>query len=432
MKINIAIVGAGIAGLSAAEKLSKNNKFKVVVFEEEAGIGGRTKVEEYRGVTIDYSAQFLFSNFETIMKSLNENKMNDKKHIIKKSLFSFYKNKKMHPFTVVGLFKYTSTKEKRELLTLAKKLRENSQLLKFTNVRTNEELDSDSFTNWLQKIGCENLVEYIAQPVTSALSLTHPEKISAAYGLALVNATLTKKIMSLSGGIGEICKKMHGNILKNGSTVITNEKVKRISIDGDKIAGLETNNGFFDIDIIINTTPLPRIKEIANKQIKDITGKVKYSPAIQTWILTESEQIKKMALMMPRIEWEDNMALLETSIKSEHHLPAGKSMVEVFAYEEYARKLMNKDDKYIAEKIIENLKEVVGIKKDTVEWIKVNKIKNAIPIHCKKYCETAEKINNFREVTGLYFAGDFAAMPCTETAAWSGNITAEKIEKEYI
>jgi predicted NAD/FAD-dependent oxidoreductase len=56
----LAIVGAGIAGLAAAQRLrALRPELEAVVFEKDAGAGGRAATRRLHGATFDYGAQYL-------------------------------------------------------------------------------------------------------------------------------------------------------------------------------------------------------------------------------------------------------------------------------------------------------------------------------------------------------------------------------------
>ena len=57
MSLNIAIIGAGVAGVSAANAL-KAHGFKVTIFEKSRGYGGRCATKRWDGHVVDHGAQY--------------------------------------------------------------------------------------------------------------------------------------------------------------------------------------------------------------------------------------------------------------------------------------------------------------------------------------------------------------------------------------
>jgi len=58
----IVVVGAGIAGLTAAYFLKKEG-YSPIVLEKSERVGGRTCTDVVNGFTIDYGAQYLMDKF---------------------------------------------------------------------------------------------------------------------------------------------------------------------------------------------------------------------------------------------------------------------------------------------------------------------------------------------------------------------------------
>jgi len=57
-EVRIAVVGAGVAGMSCAAELARTDA-RVSVFERSRGLGGRLATRRERGATFDHGAQFV-------------------------------------------------------------------------------------------------------------------------------------------------------------------------------------------------------------------------------------------------------------------------------------------------------------------------------------------------------------------------------------
>lgn len=64
---DVIIIGAGIAGLSAAHTLARNGK-KVVVFEASDDVGGRMRSDEYQGYILDRGFQVFLEGYPNQQK----------------------------------------------------------------------------------------------------------------------------------------------------------------------------------------------------------------------------------------------------------------------------------------------------------------------------------------------------------------------------
>ena len=61
------IIGAGPAGLTAANELLKTKDYEVIVLEETDSLGGISKTVEYNGNRMDIGGHRFFSKDETIL-----------------------------------------------------------------------------------------------------------------------------------------------------------------------------------------------------------------------------------------------------------------------------------------------------------------------------------------------------------------------------
>jgi len=90
---NIVIVGAGLAGLTAAKLLKQANK-KVTVLEASNQIGGKLKTDFINGFTLDYGFQVLLTNYPETKQILNYKALNLQTFVAGAYLFGA--NQKLH------------------------------------------------------------------------------------------------------------------------------------------------------------------------------------------------------------------------------------------------------------------------------------------------------------------------------------------------
>ncbi len=121
MSAKIAIVGAGISGLSAGYQLMKAG-FKPVIFEKESFIGGRMSSDRVDGFTIDKGA-YTFPEFHKNLRRFVES-LGMGNNLIQtpgtSSTFSQGKEYQIKIGSVIDFLKYKliSTKSKKDMIKL--------------------------------------------------------------------------------------------------------------------------------------------------------------------------------------------------------------------------------------------------------------------------------------------------------------------------
>jgi len=426
---SVVVVGAGLSGLVAAYTISKNKKYKVTIVEKDDFVGGRASTKVEKGFVIDSSAQLIFGNFTELLKLCGE--LNLQKSLIRIGYENivFYKNKKNYPLNLHGLLKYTNWKEKFELIKLIRFLKKNESSLNYTYDLNNNNFSNMNFSVWFKKNYSESLFDRFAQPIVSSNGLAHPEKMSASYGLALLNSSLRKKIYSFDGGIGAISKALKQAIQENGGKIITGNSVKKIRIKSGTVKGITVNKKFISADAIISSIPTTEFKKIYNydKSFDDLK-KIKYSPCIHLWIAFKEKVLENnFAYLLPRIEWKDHLAIIDSSIKSKSHVPKEKSMLELFIFEEHAEKLLNNTDKQIKDKLMNDLSTILGLElNDKINWYKLKRMSNGMPIHSPNHIKKIKCLYE-HNIKGLYFCGDYLGGPSLETAVFTGLKSAKQV-----
>ena len=74
-KIDIAIVGAGLAGLSCAKQLEEKENFNITIFEKDNRIGGRIKTDIIDGFTLDHGFQVLLPRYPEVKRCIDLKKI---------------------------------------------------------------------------------------------------------------------------------------------------------------------------------------------------------------------------------------------------------------------------------------------------------------------------------------------------------------------
>ena len=331
----VVIIGAGPAGLTAAYKLLKTKKYKVVILEESNCIGGISKTVNYKGNRMDIGGHRFFSKDKRVIEFWNEimplqgKKTYDDKKLKRESKLSkngpdpetedrvmlsrrrisriFYLNKffdypismKLETFKNMGLGKTISSGFS-YLKSMVIKKKEDS-LENFYINRFGKKLYSMFFEGYTEKLWGRSPKEidpsWGAQRV-KGLSIVAVIKdmlhISKKKETSLIEEFLYPKY-----GPGHLWETVAKDIEKMGGTIYKNHKVLKLNTDKSNIIFVEceVNNKkqVIDGDIFISSMP---IKDLVNgihrvpKKVKEIASGLPYRDFVTVGLLVKKLKLK--------------------------------------------------------------------------------------------------------------------------------------------
>ncbi|MBU4391409.1 MAG: FAD-dependent oxidoreductase, partial [Actinobacteria bacterium] len=188
------VVGGGASGLAAAYTLERAG-VDCTLLEKEEYSGGRIYGVVREGYTLDLGAQFFFTRYRSVIDIIKRLGIEDQLVWFKPSL-GILRDGTVHVVhtdvlynithpTALFKFRPLSSRGMRRGPKLGVKLLALRKKLDFDDPLKAIELDNISTTEYARRSFGDEILEYIVQPVVSALTLGEPEEVSAAYGLGL-------------------------------------------------------------------------------------------------------------------------------------------------------------------------------------------------------------------------------------------------------
>ena len=71
-KVNVVVIGAGIAGISAAKKICEDDRFDVKILEASNRIGGRIFTSDIDGIPVDFGATYIHGTEDNVIYELSK------------------------------------------------------------------------------------------------------------------------------------------------------------------------------------------------------------------------------------------------------------------------------------------------------------------------------------------------------------------------
>ncbi len=252
MKKEVAIIGAGLCGLTAAYKLVKNPQLKVRIYEGLTDIGGMARSFEYRGCNSDYGVHF-FHMHDKKAKKLIMNQL--KGNLYKREFFAkLYTKNTFYDYPP----RIPSVDLSEKAVTNVKKTGQNS-------------VEEESFEEWAcLRMGDEYYDTYFKEYTEKWWGIP-PDKLSAelikAVYSSLLKSSKVIKWYPVKGGIGILSKKLARRIFPQGK-ILLDHKLIGIETRDNKITNLvfETAKTQIvkNVDLVISTIPITELRKLLN------------------------------------------------------------------------------------------------------------------------------------------------------------------------
>lgn len=422
-KKKIAVVGAGIAGLTCAYELQKAG-FNVTVFEKEDVVGGRMASREKDGLIFDIGADHLCNLYTEMKKYCSEfDIVWEKMRFLK---YGVTRDKKIvSPYESIGwisrarlAFQYFRTRNIADFFEL-------SNLIEYDT--------EDAQTYMKRRIGSE-AVNYLIDSFTSTYQFHKSDEISVGALLGIMHSVKkdTEKwyLHRTKGGMSALPEAFANRLNVRTSTPVT--KI----IAGDRI--IVTTNHDEEFDLVIIASPANITNQIYKNPTPpqtEILNSTKYATTISTALRVDRDLLKDFAIVwVPFVESEAVSGYVNEAMKGEETIKDGKSLVSVWLHEDFAKSIIDKSDSEIFKAV---KKEFLSIcpwftSLDELESFDLHRWPEAMPkfsrghlTHVKNFIENGQGDQN------VFFVGDYLNSPWTEGALRGGQRTAKRIIQLY-
>ncbi len=298
----VIIIGAGPAGLTAANELLKDKEYEVIVLEETNEIGGISRTVKYNGNRMDIGGHRFFSKDERILDYWKEimpiqgkDAYDDKKLGKQKKLqeggpdpekednVMLIRNRVSRIFYLKKFFDYPISMKKETFTNMgfSRTIKSGFSYLKSIVIKKKEDSLENFYINRFGKV----LYSMFFEKYTEKVWGRHPSKISADWGAqrvkgvsikAVIKDMFTKKFGKADNknvetslieefwypklGPGQLWEKLATIVEEKGGTILKNHKVTNINIKDNQIISVECEvDGQIkqiDGDIFISSMPL--------------------------------------------------------------------------------------------------------------------------------------------------------------------------------
>ncbi len=435
------IVGGGAAGLAAAYTLEMAGA-DYTVLEKREFSGGRIHGSVRDGITLDLGAQFLFSRYHTMFDLLD--KMGIRDELVTFRPFAGVlrdgtihvasmdpKENILHPLDAMKGIKLLSHRGRLNLMKFGARTALLGKKLDFNDPLKAVELDDIDFATYVRQDFGDEILEYIAQLVASALTLGMPEDISAAYGLAL-SWYFAPGLSTFNKGIGFLAESLSSRV----KDIRLNTAVKRIVLEGKKVKGVEFEDGgktgFIEADSVVCATLAGEAAALLPglpQSMLDTLAGLSYSACTHVMLAVPDRPLGKLyAIVPPRKEGNFSFSgITDNAVKAPGYAPADRGIIHAYTYADHARQMLEMSDDEVKDRVVGEIKTLVPSFPDPL-FCEIFRWPEAVCLSTPGQIRDVQKLKvALRDYGSLLLVGEYFGMPSVEAALTSGVKAAERL-----
>ena len=429
-KKKIVVIGAGIAGLACAYYLKKYG-YDVTVLEASPQVGGRMATFRCDQYIIDTGAQFLSSGYTHILNLIEELNLN---HELAETtqIGAIVKNRKIYSLNYHNPFSlltsgFLSFGQFISLAIGSIKLNGKTKNLSPGDYSAWHQFDTENAAQWSNAFYGNGITEYLIEPTLEAFYFQSPEETSKALPIGISKFNHFKTI-TLKGGINVLPAKLAEKL-----TVELNSEVLEI-IENESNIEIKTRDKSFIADSVVLTVTADVAKNLYKNpgSVEEKLLATQYSSTVNLAIGLKNKLSQKMnyyGIFVPRKERKHIAAIAIESNKHSGRVTDG-DLINVMLSGRAGKELIDKDEKEIADKIIDELNDYIPNIKEEIIFTKVFCWPKAEPFsYVGRSVLIYEYRKQLRKDKRIFLAGDYMGMPFTEGAAETGIWTAKKINE---
>lgn len=359
MQKRVAVIGSGIAGLSAAYGL-KQAGFDPTVFEKDSFPGGRMSSEHVDGFIIDKAAYTFPEYHKGLTAFLGELGMSDALVLTPGTSATFAGGKgyeiKIGSATDFLKYKLLSLGNKADMVKLFLYAQSLGSALDMANPTGKTfELEKESASDYILANYSKEILEYVAWPIFCEIMLGNPEDNSKVPFLATLKNVMWFKIFSFRFGMGMLPERLaeHLDIRLNCPVLsvraVDGKAQYEITVGGE-------NPGAFLFDAVIFAVPspvVPKIMEGLSPDLKSLFQEVEYSKSIVAALAVDREH--KDSAMINNL-CRDRFKAVGTLVMDHHkgpgRVPEGKGLATAILSEKASRSLFDEPDERVTNEVI--------------------------------------------------------------------------------
>jgi len=428
----VVVVGAGMAGLSAALRLGQAGA-EVSVFESSDRVGGRTSSEAHDGYLYERGTQFFTTTYRNALGLIKE--MGLQADLRPTSPWiTVFKDARPHRMPSGLLF---------ALYALTSRLLSVRDLARFTwhttslrwpaidNYSAWAEYDDEDAARWsAPRLG--RGADYLLEPLLAGGMMQRIEETSRACALAVLAVTANgrSKDLTLARGNDSLPRAMAARV-----DVKLEAPVQAVDATPDGVTVRLSGETVHADAVVLATTSsaAARIYRGGDRLERELMA-TSYGSVIKVGLATKRDWSDDpglgnvWAMMIPRSERQQIVSVTIESAKDPKRVPRGSEMLNLFVTPDNAERMMDWPDEQVVSAVAPDVERLFPGAFAGQQFVRVVRWREGMP---KSPVGRARALSEYRRTRPrdgrVWLAGDYMGMPWLESAIETGNWAASRI-----
>jgi oxygen-dependent protoporphyrinogen oxidase len=426
---SILVIGAGIAGLTAAYQLKKAGH-DVLVLDQNNYVGGRMANVDWEGFQVDIGAKFVTTADKSLTGMVDEMGLTDKLVKSEEGLtITIYRDGKLHSANFLSIPSYfgwsgVSLKARLAMVKLAPYFLKAGKLENVYHLERAKGPDLDvTFEQFFKEKINEEMFEYWAVPMFETMCAYKGGDVSQKAFVALMSSYMNADSITLKEGIGVL-----PNALARHLNVELTARVSKVVMlpDGSGVKATYTSSGntkTVDADRLVMAVPGNHVQPLLEDPRPawlEFFPKVAYSTGAMHYHIAETDyQPPVRATFVPRSTKMAINCITFDKFKDGRWLMLTDPSVYTFD--------MRADAEELAAQAREVMATVFPPLKGTFRAQRIFKWQDKLPTFRPGYLDAMKRFWEDPQEGPVFFCGDYFAGPSTGGALYTGQECAGRV-----
>jgi protoporphyrinogen oxidase len=426
-----AVIGAGIAGLSAARRITQSGG-EAVVFEAGDRVGGRIQTVKRDGWTFDCGAFIYLGSYAQATAMMEE--LGLQSSMAKVPAYgAMPRDGKLHYFDLdkpvrsVGGTKYLSAANKVRLAKLMIKLGRHWKDLNYEDASGVARIDTDTVEEWCRRELNQDILDYVAAVVVRGPWLSDPSYASVGQLLWTLKNFFVPYFYGLDEGMDQLPRAIAAQL----GDVRLGTPVEQVTDTGDGVeVATATGTETFDNAVLTTIAPTalalyPQMSGVAREHY----ASTEYICSVNTHIALDTRPSNPATYIMcsPR-EQPDLCGVIVDHLKARNRVPEGKGMITVFCRHEWCLERLDAPGEQILDEVLGFLQPYYGDLSSSVADVEIGRWRNVVPIMRKGRFQSVDRFMKATDPNArVQLAGDLGPIPGVNASLVSGLAAGDRI-----